>query len=584
MQVPLMLTVISLLFALLLGGCNGANVSLEEWHAIVSDAQTVRHATNDNVSIPDPSLLFAAVKAGDLATVRQLLDAGADVNAKKSGSIFGSGNTVLMVAVHPATETSVDIIQALLDAGADVNGTDGGGTTALMQAAITGDVHLVRLLLEAGAHVNAKNGSGNTALTLAGSDDVALLQALLDAGADINAQNNSGASALMYAAFPRSFEAVQVLLAAGADVNLSTVSGQTALMRAASGTDVDKIAALLAAGAEIDAQDENGQTALMVSVERTSLSQEHLPVIQALLDAGADVNLAMLDGQTALMRAATQGSADTVTALLAAGADVNLEDVDGYTALLFAQQSGAGDVIELLLTAGALVKDAPPADAYFNEGMDLLKSGDLEEAIAQFDTVIELKPDHAEAYLYRGIAYLYLDEFQTAFQNLTTAIALDAQSLDAYQYRGAANFLLGHYSATLKDCTAAISLSRGYLTPVELCYGIMGRIAARNFDAVHAAMDDFNTAIEDDPDLAVAYLFRGFLYFTLGDIETGVRDMEEALRLDSNLTTSAFYVWLFFRSFPDPAATAREIETAQTLIAPDSPIGFIFSQLAESLP
>jgi Tfp pilus assembly protein PilF len=54
----------------------------------------------------------------------------------------------------------------------------------------------------------------------------------------------------------------------------------------------------------------------------------------------------------------------------------------------------------------------------------------------------------------------------------------------------------------------------------------MGRIATRDFDAVQDAMEDFNKAIEDDPDPAVAYLFRGFLYFTLGDIETGVRDTD----------------------------------------------------------
>jgi ankyrin repeat protein len=585
MQARMMLTTISILFALLLGGCNGSNVSLEEWLAMLSSAQTGEHTANDSVPIPDPSLLFAAVKAGDLAAVRQLLDAGADVNAKEPDSIFGSGDTVLMVSVYSGTKTSIDVVQALLDAGADVNGADSGGTTALMKAAIIGDVHLARLLLEAGADVNAKNGSGNTALTLAATRDVTtLLQVLLDAGADINAQNDSGASALMYTAFPGTLDAVQLLLAAGADVNLRTSDGETALMRAAWGARVDTISALLTVGAEIDAQDDKGQTALMVVVGQKSFSPEYLGVVQALLDAGADVNLATLDGQTALMRAAIQGNADAVTTLLAAGADINLEDADGYTALLFAQKSGADDVVQRLLAAGAVAKDAPPADDYFNEGMTLLESGDLTGAITQFDTAIELKPDHPEAYLRRGLAYLYLDEFQTAFQDLTIAIDLDPQSLDAYQYRGAANFLLGHYSATLKDCTAAISLSRGYLTTVELCYSVIGRMAARDFDAVQDAMDDFNTAIEDDPDLAVAYLFRGFLYFTLGDIETGVRDMEEALRLDSNLTTSAFYVWLFFRGFPDPAATARELEIAQALVAPDSPLGLIFSQLAENLP
>ena len=73
--------------------------------------------------------LFEAAKKGDTATVRALLDAGADVNANDGGE------TVLMAA---AVEGHIATVQALIAAGADVNATTNNGVTALMAAAMEG--------------------------------------------------------------------------------------------------------------------------------------------------------------------------------------------------------------------------------------------------------------------------------------------------------------------------------------------------------------------------------------------------------------------------------------------------------------
>ena len=63
-------------------------------------------------------------KNGDVAQVRKLIDAGADVNAK-----YDDGSTALMWA---ASHRHADIAKMLLDAGADVNAKDYAGETALM--------------------------------------------------------------------------------------------------------------------------------------------------------------------------------------------------------------------------------------------------------------------------------------------------------------------------------------------------------------------------------------------------------------------------------------------------------------------
>src|SRR5438105_1059469 len=77
--------------------------------------------------------LCAAVASKDAASVRTLLDSGADPNAHTSYGMFGYGrNTGVMSA---AGNDDQAVMQSLLDHGADVNASDGSGMTALMYAA-----------------------------------------------------------------------------------------------------------------------------------------------------------------------------------------------------------------------------------------------------------------------------------------------------------------------------------------------------------------------------------------------------------------------------------------------------------------
>ena len=71
-----------------------------------------------------------------------------------------------------------------------------------------------------------------------------------------------------------------------------------------------------------------------------------------LLEAGADLNARTEDYSAPLHRAASFGTAETVTALLAAGADANARTEDGTTPLHHAAIEGNPDTLEVLLEAG----------------------------------------------------------------------------------------------------------------------------------------------------------------------------------------------------------------------------------------
>ena len=247
--------------------------------------------------------LIDAVRSGDVAAVRALLDQSVDVDAPAADSA-----TALLWAVH---EDRVAIAALLLDAGADVTLTNRYGVSA--------------------ASLAAENGTA------------VILERLLDAGVDANTTQPGGETLLMTAARTGDADTVRLLLARGADPNVrEDLRGQTALMWAAANNNAGAIYALAEQGADLHARTDNpsggagrgfssapatGFTPLLFAVRAG-----HLDAARVLLDAGADVNDAVSDGQSALVVAAANANWELAAYLLDRGADANHAEA-GWNAL-----------------------------------------------------------------------------------------------------------------------------------------------------------------------------------------------------------------------------------------------------------
>ena len=325
---------------------------------------------------------LTAVQRRDWAKIQQLLDSGANINARARTN----RNYALQYAVF---WPDANLVKFLLDKGADINLTDDGDDTALMEAANNNDPQnkvIVKLLLERGANVHA---SGNRALLNAAKEGgPEIVQLLLQKGADPNARNivkyagdSAADTALMYAVQGNFVKAVQLLLAAGADVRAVNESGQTVLMKAArvdAGNDVKTHVAmlelLLKRGVDVNARDKEGKTALMHAAYEWFTEAggvfSHAEILRVLLAHGAEVNAQNRQGDTALMTAiqhcritpAKAGNLEVVKILLEKGAQVNLQNRDGRTAMTYAKALPVGDadadqirssIIALLKKAGA---------------------------------------------------------------------------------------------------------------------------------------------------------------------------------------------------------------------------------------
>lgn len=326
----------------------------------------------------DKTPLLLSAGNGDIAAVRQLLDAGEDVN--QTG--FADYTALMEAAYYGQT----DCLRILLAAGADANRTDAFDCSALSYAALRGHTECVRLLLSApGIEINRKDRDGETPLFKAcrsGQKECARLL-LSTPGIDINTRNHKGESAFIVAsrcadtlALFRPFsdslrltehdwEMYGPLWLGDDEVNivllsiLNTADIPLALLGKMLNSENPEpiLKAILAHPTfSLDSRDADGKTLLHYAV-----TDGNATAVKLLLDAGADVSSLdgfhyyepechklieharevreaeiLLSSLPPLHRAIMEQNPSLLNALLQAGNDVNMTDDDDRTPLHFA--------------------------------------------------------------------------------------------------------------------------------------------------------------------------------------------------------------------------------------------------------
>ncbi len=309
--------------------------------------------------------VYAALKRGDLPTLKQLIKEGKDIPA-------------------PSSKKYRDMAYP----------------TALLWCIDQGDTEYVRLLLEAGVDPNIDDTQGMSPLALAArKEQPEFVKWLIDAGADINAVGDMEYTALHRAVHANSSDSLKILIAAGADVNVTNNFGKTPLHLATEENNGTAVKLLIDAGADVNAGDEHTTTplyyaendyirTLLISAGATDF-YNYAPIYKGLFwkqitNAAADyiengifyifpvwfppaaigffiwllykklpkrARQKVLDNQ--LFLAIQEGDEQLARELLTAGARTTVKDKQGRTALLVAALKGQSSVLELLLKTTA---------------------------------------------------------------------------------------------------------------------------------------------------------------------------------------------------------------------------------------
>ena len=169
----------------------------------------------------DPTDVTRSVTAlqDSLSEVAQpLVDHGKGMNSPDNGT-----------SLHTASEAGdVGTVRSLLEGGADVKERDVHHQTAILVASRSGRLQVVKLLIEYGADVNSHVGIGFVPLHVASRNGhLEIVQSLLDHGADVDAKTHDHWTALHFACIVGHAEIVEALLNQGANVGVRNDEGRT---------------------------------------------------------------------------------------------------------------------------------------------------------------------------------------------------------------------------------------------------------------------------------------------------------------------------------------------------------------------
>ena len=270
------------------------------------------------------TFLHKASKAGNLPTVKYLIQIGAQIDAKDANEY-----TPLLAAVNG---NNLEVVKYLIDNGALIDAGDVDGDTPLHIATygsisknVTVSLELVKLLIEKGAPIDAKNQNEDTPLHSAVHHYYPeIAQCLIDNGAQIDARSKHGDTLLHIIVCDYGTIDVEVILKLvkffiekGAQINAKNRDGNTPLHLAVHFGYRDEIATspiilemvqcLIDNGAQIDAKNKNRETPLHLAVDERWVTPEvSLKIVKLLIERGAQIDAKDQDGNTPLHIAANR--------------------------------------------------------------------------------------------------------------------------------------------------------------------------------------------------------------------------------------------------------------------------------------
>jgi len=219
--------------AMVLASCT-AGTSEPEPRASASESTSVPSPTNPFMGVAQDELdtrVLAAVRDGDAATTAQLLEAGADTEARD-----GSARTPLLLAV---TADDVEVARVLVAAGADPDALDSQHDTPWLVTGVTGSVAMAEVLLPADPDLTIRNRFGGLSHIPASErgHDEYVAYVLDHTDIAVDHVNDLGWTALLEAVIlgkgtEQWQHIVQSLVDHGADVSIADRDGVTPLRHA----------------------------------------------------------------------------------------------------------------------------------------------------------------------------------------------------------------------------------------------------------------------------------------------------------------------------------------------------------------
>ena len=100
--------------------------------------------------------------------------------------------------------------------------------------------------------------------------------------------------------------------------------------------------------------------------------------------------------------------------------------------------------------------------SYNRRGIAKRRMGNHTGAIADYNSALEINPNHAKAYCNRGIAKRHMGDYASAIADYDSALEISPNYAKAYNHRGFAKSRMGDYMDAIADYDSALEINPNY--------------------------------------------------------------------------------------------------------------------------
>ncbi|MDF5736458.1 MULTISPECIES: tetratricopeptide repeat protein [unclassified Nostoc] len=194
------------------------------------------------------------------------------------------------------------------------------------------------------------------------------------------------------------------------------------------------------------------------------------------------------------------------------------------------QEAKTGDLLGAIASYDQAIELQPEFPEYwFNRGLTLFHLERFDEAIASYQTATELKPDFYKAWYNRGRTLGELGYFEEAIASFDKAIEIKPDYQEAWSSRGLALLKLGWLPEAISSYDQAL-----HLEPEDQENWYYRGIALAVGEQFAEAIISYDKALEIDPEYHEVWIDRGVVLFNLGKWSEAIASWDKALSVQGD--------------------------------------------------
>ncbi|MGA2243225.1 MAG: tetratricopeptide repeat protein [Verrucomicrobiota bacterium] len=163
---------------------------------------------------------------------------------------------------------------------------------------------------------------------------------------------------------------------------------------------------------------------------------------------------------------------------------------------------------------------------HYNYGFARLKKGKVDEAIAHFQTALQINPNYVEIRINLGNALLQKGKVDEAIVHFQTALQINPDYAEAHYNLGNALFQKGKVDEAIVHFQTALQINPD---DAEACYNLGNALLQK--DKVDEAIVHFQKALQIKPDYAEAHYNLGNALFQKGNVDEAIVHFQKTLQI-----------------------------------------------------